>query len=154
MKTHWKPGEGASPLPPPPAPTASDANPWPMPQRYGDRPSKPTRPAAVARPHPKAPFGKAGSPTRTTASTSAGSPATQPSPSIAVPSAPTPRIQPPRRNREAVRGLPLLIILGAMVAAAVAARRAIASGDFAGAIGPVLVAVIIAFSWWQRSRHR
>jgi hypothetical protein len=50
--------------------------------------------------------------------------------------------------------VPLLFILGAMIAAIVAARRAIATGDFAGAIGPLLVVGFIAFSWWRRSRRR
>jgi len=159
MKTYWKAGEGGSKLPPPLAPVAKDANPWAMPEQLGDRPARRPQPATLARPRPKAPLGADGSSIRRPPQELWGPqsrPTAPPGAAAPVPPQPAqpPPLQSPGRGREISRGVPLLFILGAMIAAIVAARRAIATGDFAGAIGPLLVVGFIAFSWWRRSRRR
>jgi len=52
-----------------------------------------------------------------------------------------------------VRFAPLLVMAGVAVGAVAAARRAWLVGDYAAAIGPLLVVVVLVFSAWRSSRR-
>ena len=147
MGLYIKPRTGGSALPPAPAPTARDANPWPMPEQYGDRPN-----SRDAKRH------------RTTGSPTLTGPRVR-TPTASVPATKLPRLEtpPPARasvennplqaTRKRLRFAPLLVMAGVAVGALVGARRAWLSGDYAAAIGPLLVVAIIAFSTWRGSRR-
>ena len=143
-----KPRSGGSTLPPPPAPTARDANPWPMPEQYGDRPAS-----------RKGPQRTAGIPTLTgprarPETTLTPAPMSGPSRLEAPRPGPEPVASNPLQpSRERVRFAPLLVMAGVAVGAVVAARRAWLSGDYAAAIGPLLVVAVLVFSAWRSSRR-
>jgi len=148
MGLYIKPRSGGSSLPPPPAPTARDANPWPMPEQYGDRPAS-----------RKGPQRTTGIPTLTGPR---ARPATTVTPApMSGPSrheTPPPRSEPVASNplqssRDRVRFAPLLVMAGVAVGAVAAARRAWLVGDYAAAIGPLLVVVVLVFSAWRSSRR-
>jgi hypothetical protein len=101
-----------------------------MPEQYGERPPKTPGVTPPLRPKTGVPVG----------------------PARRAPTQPT--IDSKRTRRSPMRGLPIMILFAAMVGAIVAARRAIASGDVASAIGPIVIVAIIAYSWWHgRSRR-
>ena len=113
-----------SQLPPPPAPTARDANPWPM----------PGPPAARPIPWPRGP--KMVSP-----SVVAGRRAAQ----AAMP--------PVERKTSPPRWLTFAIIVGLLVAVASSALQSFRHGDFIGALLPLVVVGIIASGWWRSLRR-
>ena len=113
-----------SQLPPPPAPTARDANPWPM----------PGQPAARPIPWPRGP--KTALP-----SVVAGRSAAQPG------------MPPTGRKASPLRWLPFAIIVGVLVAVGSSALQSFHQGDFIGALLPLVVVGIIASGWWRSLRR-
>ena len=148
MGLYIKPRRGGSSLPPPPAPTARDANPWPMPEQYGDRPESrkgpqrttgiPTLTGPRARPETTLTPAPMSGPSRP------GTPRSGPEPVAS---------NPLQSSRDRVRFAPLLVMAGVAVGAVAAARRAWLVGDYAAAIGPLLVVVVLVFSAWRSSRR-
>lgn len=116
-----------SPLPPPLAPTARDANPWPMPRQQGTPwPPKlrPSRPVTVPTPVP-APVPRSAPPT-------AG--------------------QPPH-SRKRTRVLPLAVLAAAAAVLLSGALQAIGRGELGAALPLLLIlGVLLTIGW--RSRRR
>jgi hypothetical protein len=148
MKTHRTAGAGRPPLPPAPAPPAKDANPWPMPEQLGDRPSAPRTDATPSRTQPKPPFRNSASGTRLSAE------AREPGASPPAGAAMRQPGQEARGRSPLATGVPLLIVLGALVGGVLAAREALASGDVVAAIVPLLIVGVVAFNLLRRSRRR
>ena len=104
-------------LPPPPAPTASDANPWEMPEQYGTRGKRskgPLRPAGRGR--------------------------------IQLPGQRGPEHRPDARDpvkRRKRRLIPIAIIAAFFGVAITVAREAAAEGDLVAAIVPLVVFGIV-----------
>jgi len=160
MGLYIKPRSGGSSLPPAPAPTARDANPWPMPEQYGDRPESrkgPQRTTGI----PTLTGPRARPPTTLTPAPMSGPSrleAPAPSSGPSRHERPPPESEPVANNplqstRDRVRFAPLLVMAGVAVGAVAAARRAWLVGDYAAAIGPLLVVVVLVFSAWRSSRR-
>jgi hypothetical protein len=158
MGIYRKPRNTGSTLPPPPAPTARDANPWPMPERHGDRPS-PRNPKAhpatgiptLGGPRPRLPrpsTTREGDERLEPASAAPASPLRPPSPASQQP-----RERPPHGLSDRARFLPWFLVAIVAFGAITAAQRAWQSGDVTEAVGPLLVLAIFAFSWWGRRKR-
>jgi hypothetical protein len=111
-------------LPPPPAPTARDANPWPMPGQRAARPISWPR-----------------------------GPKTAPTSVVAEPRAAEPGMPPIGRKASPLRWLPFAIIVGLLVAVGSSALQSFRQGDFIGALLPLVVVGIIASGWWRSLRR-
>ena len=108
----------ATKLPPPPAPVARDANPWPMPQRQGETRVRAERPR------------------------------------IAKHSLPPP-LAPVRSSRHGLsRFMPIAVFLVILGSVASGALEALGRGDRLGAIVPLIVLGLTAFSVWWSARRR
>ena len=158
MGIYRKPRSTGSTLPPPPAPTARDANPWPMPEQYGDRPSPrnpKARPATgsptLGGPEPRMPQPPA---TRQEAKWLKPTPEAAASPLPPLSPAPRqPQERPSHGLNDRARFLPWFLVAIVAFGAIVAAQRAWQTGDFTEALGPLLVLAIFSFSWWGRRKR-
>jgi hypothetical protein len=160
-------------LPPPPAPVARDANPWPMPARQGDAPQARLRRPRGGLATPQAPIapghiapGKASAqlpPGRGPSMTKVSAPPTiSPAPSTmpSAPSAPSarptsPTSRPTAESRPAItRFIPFAVFLAVLGSIASTAIEAFGRGDRIGAVIPLLVVAIIAIGWWRAMRRQ
>jgi hypothetical protein len=118
-----------SKLPPPPAPTSRDANPWPMPERSATPGQAPK--ASLRRPgRGKDVLGK-------------GPKGSGVGPMAGLPGP---------RKRLAL--LPLIIVAAFIAFALKAARESIAAGDLPAAIIPLVISCIVAIGYFRASRAR
>jgi hypothetical protein len=158
MGIYRKPRSTGSPLPPPPAPTARDANPWPMPEQYGDKLSsrKPVAPPATGIPKLGGPKSRLPQPPTTPQGVERLKPPsaapTSPPPPLS-PAPPQPLDRQSQGLSDRVRLLPWFLVAIVAFGAISAAQRAWRSGDYTEAIGPLLVLAIFAFSWWGRRKR-
>ncbi len=138
MKTRSRDTGSVSGLPPPPAPTARDANPWTF-------SSEKTRPSAA----PETGFQWRGRrPGVATSSSSAPiSPAKPTSPRIAARKATG---MGPRRRPLFSLVIPAAIALAAILGAV----RALESGDYRAAVGPLIATAFVAFVLIRLMRRR
>lgn len=140
-------------LPPPPAPVARDANPWPMPEQQGDAPRARGAHPWVGRRPQATPAAPAGIPPRLE------SPVALPPKAMTPLAPPTAQAgQPARASRHGLaRFVPLAIFLGILGSVATGAFEALQRGDRIAAVVPLIVVGIIAIGWWrsmQRARRR
>lgn len=136
MKTRRRDTASAGGLPPPPAPTAHDANPWTISSEETRRPAAPG----------SGPPGYGGSPGLGTSRSSSPISSTKPtSPPIL-----------PRKGRASRRRplFPLVIPAAVALAAILGAVRALESGDYRAAVGPLLATAIAAFVLMRMMRRR
>jgi len=138
MKTRWRETASTDGLPPPPAPTARDANPWTISSEAERQPSAPAsgfpwrdRGPGLATPHSSSPSSPAqpASPRVATKTRSGSRPHRRPLFSLVVPAA-----------------IALAAILGAV--------RALVSGDYRAAVGPLIATAFAAFLLMRMMRRR
>ncbi len=114
-------------LPPPPAPVARDANPWPMPRQQGDAQQGRAIPPRFQRPTQLPPVAPTGTPSR------------NPSPA------------PGRSGIN--RFVPFAIFLAVLGSIAANAIKAVGRGDGLAALIPLVVVVMVAVGWWRGMRR-
>jgi len=124
MTTPDKPSSSRTPLPPAPAPTARDANPWPL---SGER-----RPA-VSR-----------WPVRPPSPPVAG----------ARPEAPAPVPEPASNLPSPLRIVPVIVVVGILAILLVTASEAARAGDLAGLVMPLAISAIVLFGFARGWRRR
>jgi hypothetical protein len=124
MKTRSRDATTTPGLPPPPAPTSRDANPWSI--------------------------GEVHAPPRTGIPPSAKAPADAPGRPSRFPTKPPGSIRPRRR----VAAVPLVILGFIAMTAIGLVADALESGDLQGAIGPIFAVVFVAFMIFRLLRSR
>jgi hypothetical protein len=115
-------------LPPPPAPVARDANPWPMPEQQGGAP----RPSmAQRREVPQSPS------------------------ELLIARQRNPAPDPVRSSRHGLsRFVPVAVFLAILGSIAASAFESLGRGDRLGAIIPLVVIGVAAISVWRSARRR
>jgi len=127
MKTKQRESSENPGLPPPPAPTSRNANPWSISAQTGRSQAGPAAPRPLAR-HPKASH---------------------------APRAPhVPGM--PRKADGPIQWIPVVILLFVMGAALATAVQLLSAGDVAGALGPLFAAgfaAMMALRWVRKRRQ-
>jgi hypothetical protein len=143
-------------LPPPPAPVARDANPWPMPARQGDAARARVRQPRAGLPAQLGPISPSSGvmrPAPTQVPPGRSPPPTPVAGPRNKPSAPTG--QPGAESRPAItRFVPFAIFLAVLGSIASTAIEALGRGDRIGAVIPLIVVGIIAVGWWRAMRRQ